>query len=296
MSFLFIGIAALVTCSGGGHNSGTLTVAWTEPAVACSDAPEVCDMAFPEVAGDQNDPEFRSYQEGYHCILGEKWTEAREKLKSFMKKYPKSQYIDDARYWSAYALKRIDRKNAVGAYVRFITEFPNSRYYDDAVADLTELSRNDPVTIAKYIDQDGTSIYVARHGKTISVDSSGAVISNNSDSMVIDRHGKPLSKNGKNLNYTFGYAPNTVMIREHSLESLSRALSHLRMPPFGMAFAPMAVDPHMDKATKLKIEALHALTESKDDTAAFTASRTKAGSSRSRRPSPGNPSKNCSTC
>lgn len=245
-----------------------------EPAVIAFSGPVVAWSTIEAVNPDeQNDPGYRLYREGYHLVLDEKWAEAHTMLQDFIKKYPKSGYVEDARYWAAYALKHLDRKKAVNAYISFITAYPNSRYYDDAVADLTEISKGHPVTIGKYIDDEGTRIYVAGEGRAISLDSAGAVIRDHLDSVAIDKHGKPVARSGKRIDYSFGTAPRPFVIHEKSLEALSRALGRMRMPPFFAPFGPMAEEQHLDKATRLKIQALQALGESKDDSGAFVALR-----------------------
>jgi hypothetical protein len=277
MPFLILTMIAFAISSGG---SGVNRVCDVQ--VVCSGVPAidpvysdpaVADEVTMDAPENHNEPGFELYQKGYHLVLDEKWTEARKNLQTFIKKYPRSGYVDDACYWSAYALKHIDRKSAIDAYIRFITKFPNSRYYDDAVADLTELSNGHPVTIGRYIDDEGTRVYVSGEGRGISLDSSGAVIRDHSDSIVVDRHGKPLKRSGKGFEFSFGYAPRALDVHEKSLSALSRALGHLRFPPFIAPFGPMASDQHLDKTTRLKIQALQALGESKDDSGAFVALR-----------------------
>jgi hypothetical protein len=90
----------------------------------------------------QDDPAYATYKEGYTLILSERWTEARKKLAEVMAKYPKSEYIDDAQYWSAYALMHIDKTKAIEAYREFMRKSPKSSYYDDAIADLGDLEGN----------------------------------------------------------------------------------------------------------------------------------------------------------
>lgn len=274
MSHLVYGLLLLMLppgWCGDGHVRNAQVVSSGEPiTLAYSGAAVALAMADLENGDDQNDPGFRLYREGYHFVLSEKWVDARKKFVEFIKKYPKSEYLDDAHYWSAYALKHIDRKKAVNDYISFITKFPNSRYYDDAVADLTEISKGHPVTIGKYIDDEGTRVYVSGEGRGISVDSAGAVIRDHADSIVIDKHGRPVARSGKRIDFNFGSTPRPMVIHEKSLEALSRALGRMRMPPVISPFSPFGPDEHLDKATRLKIEALQALGES-NDSGAFTA-------------------------
>jgi tetratricopeptide (TPR) repeat protein len=88
---------------------------------------------------DQGDAANAIYKEGYSLVLDEKWDEARRKFGEVISRHSKSKYIDDALYWSAYALMHTDRKKAVSAYRRFIRDYPRSSYFDDAVADFARL-------------------------------------------------------------------------------------------------------------------------------------------------------------
>jgi HEAT repeat protein len=94
---------------------------------------------------DQDDPAYSLYKAGYKLILDEKWQEARKKLTEVLAKYSKSKYVDDAQYWIAYSWKQSDDKKAIEAYKKFLKDYPNSNYYDDAVADLNRLEHPDAV-------------------------------------------------------------------------------------------------------------------------------------------------------
>jgi len=85
-------------------------------------------------SGDEKDPAYKAYKTGYSYVLGEKWKDAMTALAEVRKKNPKSDYLDDAAYWSAYAQKRLDTKRGIAAFESFLAEFPNSSYYDDALA------------------------------------------------------------------------------------------------------------------------------------------------------------------
>jgi len=91
-------------------------------------------------AGDNaDDPGFSLYKAGYNFILDERWDDARKKFTELISKYPTSEYVDDAEYWSAYSLAGTKSwKEAIDEYRRFLDEYSGSSYYDDAVADLSE--------------------------------------------------------------------------------------------------------------------------------------------------------------
>lgn len=84
-------------------------------------------------------PGYQLYRDGYRLILGEHWGEARRKFAELMRRHPRSNYIDDARFWTAYSWKFSDRKKALEAYAQFMKDFPSSNYFDDAVAEYQRL-------------------------------------------------------------------------------------------------------------------------------------------------------------
>lgn len=86
----------------------------------------------------KNDPAYTLYKEGYSLIMSDRYSDAIKKFDSLVSRYPHSDYRDDAAYWSAYALQRLDKKKGRAAYEKFIATFPKSRYIDDALADMHE--------------------------------------------------------------------------------------------------------------------------------------------------------------
>jgi len=93
---------------------------------------------------DQGDAAYAICKEGYNLVLDEKWDEARRKFDEVISQYSKSKFIDDAQYWSAYALMHTNHRKAVEAYRRFIRNYPRSSYFDDAVADFARLQVEQP--------------------------------------------------------------------------------------------------------------------------------------------------------
>ncbi len=92
----------------------------------------------------EKDPGYKTYKEGYAFILSDRWADALKKFAELKTKYPRSEYVDDAAYWSAYAQKRLDKKKGLAAYEKFLQEYPESRYADDALADM----RDDMIILA----------------------------------------------------------------------------------------------------------------------------------------------------
>lgn len=237
--------------------------------------------------GKKNDPAYPLYKEGYHFILDGKWEEARKKLGEMMKKFPSSAYIDDAEYWSAYAMMYLDEKKAAKEYEKFISRHPESRYYDDAVADLSGLDgstvgRPVPVPMITTAPRVWTSSSSGRgkgSGRGMmyidSLGGTGFVMS--SESLIVHNLGSTLRSGGvKGYAYSSGNPP-VLRSLNRALTLQSRALRAARLP--SMAHAPRATlapglferEEDLDAETRLKLEALEALGSSKQDSAAFRA-------------------------
>lgn len=90
-----------------------------------------------------DDPAYATYQEGYRRVMNEEWKLAYELFEELRRGYPKSRYADDAQYWAAYSLMHIDREKAIDAYRVFLKKHPRSEYVDDAIADLAEFEPED---------------------------------------------------------------------------------------------------------------------------------------------------------
>jgi len=95
---------------------------------------------FANAAGENTeDPGFPLYKAGYNLVLDGQWDEARKKFAELLSKFPKSEYEDDAMYWTAYSWAGSNQWNeAIDVYRQFMDEYPLSTYSDDALADLTE--------------------------------------------------------------------------------------------------------------------------------------------------------------
>ncbi len=170
--------------------------------------------------GSSADPAFASYREGYSLILSEQWNQAREKFRDLLARYPKSEYADDAGYWSAYALMHTSKQKARDAYERFIEQYPHSSYYDDAVADLAQIQAAAPEATP-----------------------AGEIL-------------RPTA------------APNAALL-EWELQRVSRNLRRLHGFAAGSVLTVNGDDRPVDEDTRLRIEALYALGENREDERAF---------------------------
>jgi len=92
---------------------------------------------------EQDDPGQAIYKKGYSAILAKKWDEARKQFMSLVKTYPTSKYVDAAEYWTAYSYAQTDQEKAVDLYQRFIEQYSESQYFNDAVADYEKLTLRD---------------------------------------------------------------------------------------------------------------------------------------------------------
>lgn len=189
----------------------------------------------PSAAGDHaDDPAHALYREGYELVLRERWTEARLKFEELLRTHPRSAYRDDALYWSAYALSHADRKAALEAYRRLIREVPSSTYYDDAVADMARLGSELQVGVPP-----GVRVFTWSTGSTTRT--------------------------------TAPAAPAAVREFERELRKQSRVLGRLRAYPLlgvRVPRSPAGADAP-DPRTTVRIEALYALGEGKEDRQSF---------------------------
>jgi len=191
-------------------------------------------LAFAQPPDDKDDPGYTTYKAGYNLILDEAWKDARKKFADVISKYPKSEYIDDAQYWSAYALMHLDTKKAIEAYNKFIKDYPGSSYCDDAIADLGQLKA--PFVIATASGPEGTRVHVAPIG-TITV--------------------------GKTPKHSYSYGLSSGMRR------MSRTLRReLRWLGNGTPRPPQASG-KLDPETQLKMEALYAIGNTREDEKSF---------------------------
>lgn len=225
----------------------------------------------------QDDPAYNVYKEGYNLILDEKWEEARKKFNQLISKYPKSQYLDDAHYWSAYGLKHTNRKKAIEAYDKFISNYTTSSYFDDAVADLAELKKGYKKVTNKlkvkgtaqvYVTDEGLMIREGKQAMHISED--GIIIGEGPDSMIVGKNAITISSDGKSFKLGYGTAPKARTL-ERALRLYERKLKPPRLPHIIAVPSPAYTsDENLDPKTKLKLEALYALGDEKEDEQSYT--------------------------
>ncbi len=91
-----------------------------------------------------SDPETRMFLTGKAQIFNKRWSDAREKLKQYLEKYPSGRYRAEALYWLGLTLDRLSRdvtdsgrmielkEEAVGVLEDLIEQHPESFWTDDA--------------------------------------------------------------------------------------------------------------------------------------------------------------------
>ena len=92
----------------------------------------------------EDDPAYKIYKDGYDLVLDEQWQAASVKFNQVVQQYPNSRYVEDAQFWTAYALAHSKQhpQKAVGAYSAFLARYPASKYIDEVIADLAEIRGN----------------------------------------------------------------------------------------------------------------------------------------------------------
>jgi len=198
-----------------------------------------------ERPGNRDDPAYATYKEGYALILDERWEQARKKFPELLAKYKKSDYRDDATYWSAYALKHLSLTNALKAYEDFLHRYPASSYFDDALADLAELQARASV-LAPVAEPESLSI-------AVDVEAAPDPQIARSYSYTIKRLGHELRKTSHNLRREFR-PMRTMIVAPNPSTMLKRELATEKL----------------DRQTRLKLEALSALGAMKQDPQSVT--------------------------
>ncbi len=245
-----------------------------------------------ETSENHDDPAYILYKKGYDLILNEQWNEAREKFGVLLTKFSKSNYVDDAEYWTAYALKHTDRKKAIDAYNRFLKEYSGSAYYDDAIADLSELKKDRSKIVDKLTVKGDARVYVTEDGMFMSagtqrmnIGEDGVIIGEGPESLVVDKHGITISGDGKSFRYSYGIAPQARTLgRAIRLQSIRMNRMRLRTVGAHVTNIRITGEDDLDPEIRLKMEALYSLSESKEDEKSFQALKDVALNYRQPRP------------
>lgn len=91
--------------------------------------------------GSATDAAMKVFVEGRAFITNKEWSKAAEKFRYVINQYPKSENVDVALYWLAFALKKQDRfKEANEVLAQLVSQHPNSSWISDARQMIIELA------------------------------------------------------------------------------------------------------------------------------------------------------------
>ncbi|NQT27467.1 HEAT repeat domain-containing protein [candidate division KSB1 bacterium] len=96
-----------------------------------------------------------AYQEAYNLVLDEKWDHSIDALEKVIQSHPRSQWVDDARFWQCYAREKTGRdlEQIFDCYQTFLEQFEDSKWSDDAKANL--------IRVGEKLAKSGKSEYTA---------------------------------------------------------------------------------------------------------------------------------------
>ncbi len=191
------------------------------------------------VRDNPDDPAYAMYKEAYELILGERWEEARKKFRELTKKYPNSEYRDDAEYWIAYSWRETDYTKAMDAYKRFLGNYRKSAYFDDALADMDQLMAKS--LVATFPDHDINIVTPAPPVITLFGDSA--------------------------LGFTVRSLPAPALAPIMKMRHLERMLQR-GLPRAGLGWA--RDEEKIDEETRLRLEILYAIGMTGEDEKGFS--------------------------
>jgi outer membrane protein assembly factor BamD (BamD/ComL family) len=97
----------------------------------------------PGHSAEAQDKDAIAYKQAYNFVLQEKWTEALKAMEDVARTYPKSAWVDDARFWQCYSREKLDQplENVFKCYQKFTQAYPGSEWADDARSNMIRLGR-----------------------------------------------------------------------------------------------------------------------------------------------------------
>jgi hypothetical protein len=190
-------------------------------------------------------------------VLKEQWEEAREVFRDLAERYPASEYRDDAEYWIAYSWRETDSDRAKKAYRDFLMNYRQSSYFDDALADLDQMmARSMAVAVTAPPARSARSVGVASPGIPSSpVTAPPAVAIFPDDSL---------------FGLTVRSLPAPALAPMMRMRHLSRSLVAMT-PGHRIAVGEFG---DIDEDTRLRFEAISAVSMTGEDAKGFAALRT----------------------
>lgn len=101
-----------------------------------------------------NKNDVKAFKSAYSLILNEEWKKAYGEFESFITKYSKSHYLDDALFWQCYCREKMGQKpeQVFSCYTDFIKKYKRSKWTDDA--------RSNVIRIGHQLAKDGKKEYI----------------------------------------------------------------------------------------------------------------------------------------
>ena len=89
-------------------------------------------------ATEEQDKDTFAYKQAYSLVLSEKWAEALKAMEAVTADFPKSSWIEAARYWQCYSREKLGQslEDVFKCYQTFVNAYPQSKWADDARANL----------------------------------------------------------------------------------------------------------------------------------------------------------------
>ena len=83
---------------------------------------------------EDNGPDAVAYKKAYKLVLDEKWKDAIQEFSSFLNKYPRSSWKDDAGFWLCYSKEKAgyNLEEVFKSYQDFAKNNRRSKWADDA--------------------------------------------------------------------------------------------------------------------------------------------------------------------
>ena len=245
-------------------------------AIACAPPTQMPDdLSADPGAGDSSkkaDPSYKLYKKGYTLVLDENWKEAETIMDEVVKEFPASDYVDDAAYWSAFAQKHIDKSKAKEAYKKFIRSYPNSNYYDDAVADYSDLNRKGYIAVRALPGGGSSMTYILDSKKKapqVVQEGWGAAAS---ESSIV----KGYALGTAPFAYGYAFAPSMrqterqLRLAERMQRQMVKPMSVARLQSMLRIPRSLSMDEEkLDPDVRLKMDAMYALGETKEDSISY---------------------------
>ncbi len=92
-------------------------------------------------AGENQDKDAVAYRAAYRLYMEENWVEAARVMDAFVRDFPRSPYVDDARYFRCSVREKMDesQEEVFACYQSYIKTHPDSSYVDNAKSNMIRI-------------------------------------------------------------------------------------------------------------------------------------------------------------